>query len=152
MKRIAAGFCLAATIYASEIPFSHKRHAALKLDCAYCHASAKTAERAGYPQAATCMVCHREIAKDKPAIRLLASLPKDEHIVPVRSVYMLAEFVFFSHARHRAANIMCAKCHGNLWQQESVKQILPMTMKACITCHKASHAKVGCVSCHDLHE
>ncbi len=65
---------------------------------------------------------------------------------------MLADFVFFSHAKHRAANITCQKCHGNLWEQEEVKQVLPMTMKACITCHKTAHAKVGCTTCHELNQ
>jgi hypothetical protein len=137
---------------AADVPFSHKRHAALKLDCAYCHAAAKTGERAGYPRAAACMVCHQQIAKDKPAIRQLSALPKDTAISPARSVYMLADFVFFSHAKHRSANITCQKCHGNIWAQEVVTQVMPMTMKACITCHKTTHAKVGCSTCHELNE
>ena len=65
---------------------------------------------------------------------------------------MLADFVFFSHAKHRTANITCQKCHGNVWEQEVVTQVLPMTMKACITCHKTAHAKVGCTTCHELNQ
>ena len=65
---------------------------------------------------------------------------------------MLADFVFFSHAKHRVANITCQKCHGNLWEQEVVTQVLPMTMKACITCHKTTHAKTGCTTCHELNQ
>jgi len=152
VKLIAAGLWLAVALQAGEIPFSHKRHAALKLDCAYCHTTAKTGERAGYPQAASCMVCHRQIATGAPEIRRLAALPKGAKIVSSRSMYMLAEFVFFSHARHRAANVPCRTCHGNLWQQETVRQAMPMTMKACVTCHKATHAKVGCSTCHELNE
>lgn len=98
------------------------------------------------------MVCHRQIGKGEAAIQKLAALPKDTPIVPTRSVYMLAEFVLFSHARHRAANIACRKCHGDVWEQESVKQAMPMTMKACLNCHKATHAKVGCTTCHDLNQ
>ena len=98
------------------------------------------------------MVCHEQIAKDKPDIQQLAALSKETNITPARSVYMLADFVFFSHAKHRAANITCAKCHGDIWARETVAQVLPMTMKACISCHKATHAKVACTTCHELNQ
>ncbi len=144
--------CALALCSVKAASFSHPRHAALKLDCAYCHATAKSGERAGFPEAATCMTCHSQIATDKPAIRALASLHKTEKILPERSMYMLADFVFFSHARHRAANIACQKCHGNISEQEAIQQVLPMTMKACITCHRATHAKATCTTCHELNQ
>lgn len=142
-------FCCVA-FAADDVPFSHKKHAALKLDCAYCHTTAAKGERAGYPQAAICMTCHQQIAKDKPGIVRLAALPKNEAIEPERSVYMLAEFVFFSHARHSAAKVACTTCHGQVYEMEEVEQVLPMTMKACITCHRASHAATACTKCHEL--
>ena len=132
------------------IPFSHKTHAPLKLDCAYCHTTAKTGDRASQPVAGTCMTCHVEIAKDKPAIQRLAALPKTSPIEPDRSVYMLAEFAFFSHARHRHAKLDCQKCHGAVYEMEEVAQVLPMTMKACVTCHRTMHAATACTKCHEL--
>ncbi len=98
------------------------------------------------------MVCHQQIAKAKPEIQQLSALPKETTMAPARSVYMLADFVFFSHAKHRAANIACQKCHGNIWAQEVVTPVLAMTMKACLTCHKTTHAKVGCTTCHELNQ
>src|SRR5947199_4027796 len=96
------------------VPFSHKRHAELKIECAYCHEKAATAERAGFPAASKCMVCHREVAKDAATIQRLAAVDKDTAIVPEKSVYQLADFVFFSHARHKA-KVSCDSCHGNVW-------------------------------------
>lgn len=132
------------------IPFSHKRHAVLKLDCGYCHAGAKTGERAAYPAASGCMTCHVEVAKDRPAIRRLAALPPGQPIEPEHSVYSLAEFATFSHARHRAAKLDCARCHGNVATMEVVEQVLPMTMKACVGCHQESRATQKCKKCHAL--
>jgi hypothetical protein len=132
------------TGFASQpIPFSHKRHAALKMECAYCHQKAATAERAGFPAASKCMVCHREVAK-------LAALAPDTAIVPEKPLYILPDFVFFSHARHKTEKVSCETCHGKVWAADTVKLQLSMKMKACVDCHKASHATVTCTACHEL--
>jgi len=138
------------TGFASQpIPFSHKRHAALKTECAYCHQKAATAERAGFPAASRCMVCHREVGKDAQALQRLAALAPDTAIVPEKLVYTLPDFVFFSHARHKQ-KVSCDTCHGNVWAGDAVKLKLSMKMKACVDCHKASHATVTCTACHEL--
>jgi hypothetical protein len=58
--------------------------------------------------------------------------------------------VHFSHARHHAAKLACQTCHGQIWDMDEVRQVLPMTMKACITCHRAAHAPTKCAKCHEL--
>ena len=125
------------------VRFSHKVHAPLKLACTSCHAEAKTGERATYPAASVCINCHSDN-------KALAALPRNEPIEPKLSVYMLAEFAFFSHARHHAAKIECQRCHGDVWQMAEVRQVLPMTMKACVSCHRSTHAATGCGKCHEL--
>jgi len=135
---------------AGRVTFSHKRHAPLKLDCVYCHSTATSGERASYPEAAICMTCHHQIARDKPEIQKLATLPKTAAIEPEVSVYMLAEFAYFSHARHRASKIACQKCHGHVYEMDVVQQVLPMTMNACLTCHRSTHAATACNKCHEL--
>jgi hypothetical protein len=151
MKPALAFFFLLAPLFAADpIPFSHKLHAPLKLDCAYCHTTARTAERATNPQASVCMTCHVEVAKDKPAIQRLAAMPKTDRVEPEATVYGLAEFAYFSHARHHGAKIACEKCHGQVYTMESVEQVLPMTMKACVSCHRTSHATTACNKCHEL--
>jgi len=131
------------------IPFSHKRHAALKVECAYFHEKAAANERAGFPTASKCMVCHQEVAKDTEAIQRLAALAKDTAIVPEKPLYKLADFVFFSHARHKQ-RVSCDICHGNVWAGDAVTLELSMKMKACVDCHKSNRATVTCTACHEL--
>src|SRR5262249_28318440 len=104
-----------------------------------CHATGKTGEQAGYPRVEVCMRCHPEIAQTK-----------SDRIEPDRSVYQLAEFVHFSHAIHSKAKLACATCHGQVWEMSEVRQVLPMTMKACVTCHRTMRATTKCGNCHEL--
>ncbi len=136
-------------VRASEpIRFSHKRHAEAKMDCADCHAG--TAERAGFPNAAKCMQCHRTISKESAAIQALAALPKDAKPFPETRVYRVADFVFFNHAKHKAANIDCARCHGPVMERDTLVREVPLTMKACVDCHRTREASVRCNACHEL--
>ncbi len=134
------------------LPFSHKRHAGLKIECAYCHASAATGSRAGFPAALKCMLCHREVAKDSATVRRLAALAVDTPVVPEKPLHELPDFVIFSHARHKTGKISCDTCHGNVWAQDSVKLELNIKMKACIDCHKKYQATTNCTSCHELNQ
>lgn len=140
----------AAPTAASPEFFDHQRHASLKIDCLYCHATARGAEPAGAPEASRCMTCHRAVAADKPAIRRLAALPPAQRIVAAAPVYRLPDFVFFSHARHGAAKIECARCHGDVWSQSKIEAVLPMKMKACVDCHRETRANLACTTCHEL--
>jgi len=108
------------------VQFNHALHAPLKLKCVSCHPTAETAERAGFPEASKCRVCHA--AMDLPS-----------KITPEKPVFVLPDFVVFSHARHKTA---CETCHG--------EHPLAMKMKACVDCHKSNKAVVTCTACHDL--
>ena len=119
------------------------------MECAYCHEKAATGERAGFPAASKCMVCHQEVAKNAEPIQRLAALPKETTIASEKPVYKLADFVFFSHARHKQ-KVTCDTCHGNVWAYDTVKLQLSMKMKACVDCHKSSRATVTCTACHEL--
>jgi hypothetical protein len=93
------------------------------------------AERAGFPQAAQCAVCHTE-GKRGP--------------FPTHRVIRLPDFVFFSHAKHVAAKAECGSCHGDVWSQEALTKVWAPTMKNCVDCHKAKQATVACTACHEL--
>ena len=134
------------------LPFSHKRHAGVKIECLYCHGAAVTGARAGFPAASKCLLCHREVAKNSPTIRRLAALAAETPIVPPKPRYELPDFVIFSHARHKTGKIACDSCHGNLSAQDPVKPELGMKMKACIDCHKKHQATVNCTTCHELNQ
>lgn len=137
-------------ITSANVPFSHKRHADLKIECAYCHERALTGERAGFPAASKCMVCHTQVARDTETIRRLAALAKDTRITPEKPVYRLPDFTNFSHARHKTETIFCGACHGNVWASHVIEQQLSMKMKACVDCHRTNRAAVTCTTCHEL--
>ncbi|MBI1792351.1 MAG: cytochrome c3 family protein [Acidobacteria bacterium] len=115
--------------------FSHKKHAPLKMECVTCHATSETGERAGFPPNEKCAVCHQGVEQPEP-----------------RRLYRVADFVFFSHARHRAAKLPCAACHGDVAARDAPRLHYPTTMKACIGCHKAHRAGVSCNLCHELNQ
>jgi hypothetical protein len=129
--------------------FNHKKHATLHLECSFCHQGSETASHAGFPAQQTCMACHQQIAKDNPAITKLAGAPSDARVVPDKPVYVLPDFVNFSHSRHHAAAIDCTFCHGDVWQMETVESHLAMRMKACVDCHRTKQAPVACNTCHE---
>ncbi len=120
------------------------------MNCTECHSG--SAERAGFPAAAKCMLCHREIRKGSAAIQPLAALPKDAKPFPQTRVYRLADFVFFSHAKHRAARIDCAQCHSSVMERETLTREFPLTMKACVDCHRSRDANLTCNACHELNQ
>ena len=120
---------------AESEPFSHKRHAELKLQCTFCHKTAGSAERATFPAWKICQTCHTEMA---------------EQPIPLKRVYNLPDFVFFSHVRHATAKIECAACHGDVKSQARIELHRSTKMAACVDCHKANKATVVCNSCHEL--
>ena len=134
----------------SRISFSHKRHSALKIECKYCHASVEDESLAGFPAAAKCMTCHRTIKSDSPDIQRLAALPAGRKPFPSQRVYTLPDYVFFSHARHRRAEVDCRTCHGDVLAGSVVTKQVSTSMKACVDCHKVRRATIACNACHEL--
>lgn len=117
----------------AEPVFSHKTHAPLRMACTNCHAGAEAKERAGFPALAQCQGCHKDWSAK----------------IPSQRVYKVRDFVFFSHAAHKQKAV-CADCHGDMWQQATVKMFRPVTMIACVECHKERKATEVCNSCHEL--
>ena len=131
----------AAVLQAGDNPpvFSHKLHAPLKLACSTCHKTADKNERAGFPVRSDCMVCHASFKTEKIASSF-----------PSQRVYKVADYVIFSHARHRAAEIECSTCHGSVTARDVMRVEHPTTMKACVDCHKSRNATTNCAACHEL--
>jgi hypothetical protein len=110
----------------------------------------ETGEKASFPAVGKCMTCHRAMKKDSREIQRLAALGNEATPFPSRQVYTVADFVFFSHARHRKAGIDCAHCHGAVGEREVITKEVPTTMKYCVDCHKARRASQDCNTCHEL--
>ena len=96
------------------------------------------ADKAAFPKAAQCTVCHNGAEWKAPEI-------------PSQRVYQQRDFVVFSHARHvTAGKVACATCHGEVAQADVVTLAVEHTMKNCMACHKERAASNACNVCHEL--
>jgi len=149
------------------IAFSHKIHAGdNKIDCQYCHSSAKHSKTSGIPSVNVCMNCHKNISEvaDDTVVELEDGivLGKEELDLEIAKVYKAAgwdadnleytgvtepikwvrvhnlpDFVYYNHAQHvTVAGLQCQKCHGPVEEMDELYQYSPLTMGWCIDCHK----------------
>ncbi len=151
------------------IAFSHKIHAGdNKIDCQYCHSSAKHSKTSGIPTGNVCMNCHKNIAEvaddtsmefdgltygkaelDKEIQKLYTAVGWDAETLeytgntqPIKwvRVHNLADFVYFNHSQHvTVGGQKCQTCHGAVETMDEVYQYSPLTMGWCIDCHKTTN-------------
>jgi hypothetical protein len=134
---------------AQPLPFSHKTHVALKLQCQRCHTNPEPGQQMTFPATGTCMMCHNAVAKDKPAIVKLAEFAKSGQAIPWARVYQVTAGVTWSHRKHLAAGMQCVMCHGQVNQAEAMAENTAVTsMASCISCHAAHNASTTCQTCH----
>ena len=148
------------------IHFSHKIHAGdNKIDCKYCHSSARVSKTSGIPSLNVCMNCHKNISEytsettaeytkefyDAQIQKLYDAygwdgqkqdLSKAKPVKWVR-VHNLPDFAYFNHSQHvTVAGVACQKCHGPVEEMEILEQHSPLTMGWCVNCHKETNVKV----------
>lgn len=132
------------------LPYSHKTHVALGLQCRDCHEIAEPGFAAGYPAEVKCMACHVAIKTESPHIQQLAQFNADGKPVPWKRVYEVPAFVWFSHATHvEDASVACETCHGPVAERDALFQEKATTMAACMDCHARHNASNACDLCHD---
>ena len=56
------------------LPFPHKTHLAKQAMCTDCHETVERGPIAGIPSVKTCMICHSQIATDRPLIKQVTSI------------------------------------------------------------------------------
>jgi hypothetical protein len=131
------------------IPYSHKTHLALGLQCQMCHTNPEPGSQMTFPASSTCMSCHASVAKDKPSIMKLADFNKSGQTIPWARVYQVTAGVTWTHRKHLQAGMQCAMCHGNVGQLDAMAQTTSVTsMASCISCHQMNKASTACVTCH----
>ena len=143
------------------IHFSHKIHAGdNKIDCKFCHSSARVSKTSGIPSLNVCMNCHKSIYEyngettaeytkefyDNEIKKLYAAVGWDDaeqeytgETQPVKwiRVHNLPDFVYYNHSQHvTVAGIECQTCHGPVEEMEEVYQYAPLTMNWCLDCHR----------------
>jgi hypothetical protein len=134
---------------AQPIPYSHKKHVALGLQCLYCHTNPDSGNQMTFPATSTCMKCHTTIAKDKPAIKKLAEFAKSQKPIPWVRVYVVLSGVQWTHSAHLKAGMKCETCHGDVAQMDAMAETTSVTtMAVCINCHEMKKAKSTCNTCH----
>jgi cytochrome c551/c552 len=145
------------------IAFSHAIHAGdNKIDCQYCHSSAKNSKTSGIPSANVCMNCHKTITEYNG--ELFGDYTKADLDIEIQKIYSavgwdqenmkyiegyeqkpiewirthnLADFVYYNHSQHvTVAGIDCQKCHGPIQEMHQTKQFSELTMSWCIDCHR----------------
>ena len=149
------------------IHFSHKIHAGdNKIDCKYCHSSARVSKTSGIPSLNVCMNCHKNISDyngdvtaehskefyDGEIKKLYEAVGWDVEkqsytgeTKPVKwvRIHNLPDFVYFNHSQHvEVAGVACQKCHGPVEEMEIVYQHEPLTMGWCVNCHRETNVKV----------
>ena len=132
------------------IPFPHKTHIAKKAVCTDCHETVEKGPIAGIPSVKTCMICHSQIATDRPLIKEVTSYSEKGIEIPWQRVYGFthAAHVRFQHAPHIRANVECAACHGDVANQTVAERVVDHTMGFCVGCHRQKGASNDCLTCH----
>ena len=132
------------------IAFSHQLHLSKELLCTDCHEGVERGPVAGLPSINTCMICHSQIATDRPAIQALAALQEKGADLTWPRVYSYTReaHVRFEHAPHIRSGVECATCHGDMAQQTVAERVVDMDMGFCVNCHKSKQASNDCLTCH----
>lgn len=130
--------------------FSHQIHLSKGVLCTDCHTGVEQGPVAGLPSINTCMICHSQIATEKPLIKQLTEMQTKGLDLAWQRVYnyLPQSHVRFDHAPHIRAKVECSTCHGNLAEQTVAKRVVNLDMATCVNCHKQKQASNDCQTCH----
>ena len=150
-----------------QIATHHNHHAGdNKIDCKYCHSSARVSKASGIPSLNVCMNCHKTIYEykgettteynkefyDGEIKKLYTAVGWDDanqaytgetQAVKWVRIHNLPDFAYFNHSQHvTVAGIECQTCHGPVEEMEIMYQFAPLTMGWCINCHKDTNVSI----------
>lgn len=118
------------------VPFSHKHHSNLGIDCRYCHTSVEVSGFANVPPTQTCMNCHNIMWNESPMLEPVRESWASGESLEWTRVHDLPDFVYFNHSIHVNKGIGCATCHGRVDQMPLMWREKPLYMKWCLECHR----------------
>jgi len=160
-----------AAALAEAVPFSHKLHVGLKVDCVTCHArvlrSTKAADN-NLPAAAVCARCHtganEKQVKAQPSPTRVAIFNHALHLKLGNAAPVIAAAIdgktyhLSSPGAHPLAKIRaylaaaggnaCVACHRGVEDNEAVAHSLFPQMADCLVCHPQIEAPFSCELCH----
>ena len=142
---------LAAHLHGQEqpIPYSHKTHLALGLECRSCHKNSNPGSFMGFPATEFCMNCHQAIKTESPHVQKLAAAAKAGESIQWERIYEIKKYVYFSHRVHLKAGATCETCHGPVRERDVMEEEVKHNMKSCMACHEANKAPNECGTCHE---
>ena len=139
----------AAAAPVQPLPYSHKTHVGLGLQCRVCHTNPDAGKLMTFPPTAFCMGCHQTVAADRPSIQKLAEYAKSGEPIPWVRVYRVPDYVYWRHGSHLEAEVQCTECHGPVAERDVIRLETNVTrMLGCQTCHDKRQAYTDCVACH----
>lgn len=135
---------------AQPFDFSHQIHLTKGAVCTDCHTTVEQGPRASLPSVNTCMICHSQIATDRPLIQQMTAMYDKGLDFQWRRVYDYPpeSHVRFDHAPHIRAKVECSTCHGNQVEQTVARRMVNMDMAFCVNCHRSKQASNDCLTCH----
>lgn len=137
------------------IQFQHIKHVSMGVQCLYCHPGALRGISPGLPTETKCYGCHQQVAKTSPELDKLVAYVKENKAISWVPVFILPDFVYYSHRPHIAAGLNCENCHGEIGQ-ETIAKPKNMNMGWCLNCHRTRFKDnpvmltklTDCVTCH----
>lgn len=161
--------------------FSHRVHAGVnKIDCQYCHSTARNSKHALIPTVNVCMNCHKAINEYTGGLTL-----KDEegNIIDgtseIKKLYEYANFkpgqvwsaengnkpiewvrihnlpdhVKFNHSQHVVVGKQeCQTCHGQVQEMDEVYQYNTLAMGWCVNCHRTTEVQFASNKFYDMYK
>jgi hypothetical protein len=119
------------------VAYSHKLHAGnLGIDCRYCHFTVERSAFAAIPPTETCMNCHTRVKADSPQLQLVRESYATGRPIPWVHIHKLPDYVYFNHQAHLNAGVSCLTCHGRVDRMAEVRQVKPLSMAWCLSCHR----------------
>lgn len=118
------------------VPFSHKHHTNMGIDCRYCHTSVEVSGFANIPPTQTCMNCHNILYSDSDMLKPVRDSWESGESLEWTRVHDLPDFVYFNHSIHVNKGIGCATCHGRVDQMPLTWKEHPLFMQWCLECHR----------------
>lgn len=118
------------------VPFSHRHHASMGIDCRYCHTTVENSSFANIPPTKTCMNCHVQIWAEAPMLEPIRESWKTKESLEWVRVHDLPDFVYFNHSIHVSKGIGCSTCHGRVDDMPLMHREHPLFMSWCLECHR----------------
>ena len=141
------------------VPFSHKLHLGLKLECATCHPAAAASTKASdnlLPAKTACRQCHEDAQIPAPPSSRVVAFSHSQHLKMGNLAPILAAAIDKKTylqppgdiRRHLNTQNACEACHRGLAESEQVTPAAMPQMADCIVCHNEIDNPFSCEKCH----